>query len=286
MKPRIHVGVIGLGVIGYPIAKRLVEAGFSTFVFDVRREPVDQLQALGALACNSSAEVATHSDVVISLVADEPQTLEVISGKLGLLSQLKSGTILMIGSTLGPESVVRLANSVAQKACVTIDMPITGGFVAAEKGELTLMLGGNNTVIETVMPVMQAFASRIIRAGDIGAGQSAKLAHQIVMGINILGLLEGLALGVASGVAPQVMRQILEGGLANSQVLQVWDDMGERWKSMLKAQEGNVPLPNLRKDFHSALQQAQELGLDLPLATLGSRLADTAKATGHEDPSL
>jgi 3-hydroxyisobutyrate dehydrogenase-like beta-hydroxyacid dehydrogenase len=286
MKEITDIGVIGLGIIGKPIAERLLNAGFRVAVYDVRSEPVSTLKGAGAMACLSSAEVAAHSDLIISLVSDTAQTDEVVSGKHGILNTLKPGSIFATGSTLGPAPVRHVAASLAAKDCATIDMPITGGFLAAAEGNLALMLGGEQSTIDRATPAFRAFASTITRAGDVGAGQAAKLAHQLIMSVNIMALLEGLSLGVAGGVDAEVLRQIIKDGLANSTVLQVWGDMGPRWKGMLKPAAADAQLPNIRKDLHSALELARELGLTLPVGALTSQIADTGTAIGHTDPKI
>ena len=282
----MHVGVIGLGVIGKPIALRLVQAGFPVAVYDVRDEPVVALKDAGATACTSSAEVAGRSEIIISLVFDAAQTDDVVSGARGILGALKPGSIFATGSTIGPAPVRRIAKSLAAHGCDTLDMPITGGYPAAYEGKLALMIGGAQATLDRALPVFRAFASIIARAGDIGAGQSAKLAHQLVMVLNVMGLLEGLALGAKGGVEPAMMKQILKDGLANSTVLQVWNELGPRWKDMLKPSDPGSPPPNLRKDLHTALELARELGVELHLGTHASRIADAGNATGHDDPVL
>ena len=197
-----QVGVIGLGIIGKPIALRLLKAGFQVAVHDVRREPVAELKAAGARVCASAADVAAHSDLIISLVSDTPQTDDVVSGASCIMQALRPNSIFATGSTLGPAPVRRIAATLAEKNCATIDMPITGGFLAAAHGKLALILGGEQSVIDRALPAFQSFASTITRAGDIGASQAAKLAHQLIMSINIMGLLEGLLLGVTGGVDP------------------------------------------------------------------------------------
>ena len=286
MKAITHVGVIGLGIIGKPIAERLLQAGFHVAVYDVRSEPVSLLKTAGALACASSAEVAAHSELIISLVSDTPQTDDVVSGANGILKTLKPDSLFATGSTLGPAPVRHIAATLAAKGCPTIDMPITGGFLAAAEGKLALMLGGEPGIIDRALPAFNSFASIITRAGDVGAGQAAKLAHQLIMSINIMGLLEGLSLGAAGGVDPGVLRQIIKDGLANSTVLQVWDDMGPRWKSMMKPATPDAPLPNIRKDLHSALELAQQLGIALPVGALASQIADGGTAIGHNNPAI
>lgn len=281
-----NVGVIGLGIIGKPIALRLLKAGFKVAVFDVRPEPVAELKEAGAIACQSSADVAARSEIIISLVHDTAQTDHVVSGPHGIIGALKPGTIFATGSTLGPKPVQRIAKTLAEKGCATLDMPITGGYPAAYEGKLVLMIGGNETVLARALPVFYSFAHIITHAGDIGAGQTAKLAHQLVMAMNVLALLEGLALGKAGGVEPAVLKQILKDGLANSTVLQVWGELGPRWKDMLKPAAPGAEVPNLRKDLHTVLELARELGVDLKLGTYGSNIADSGIATGLDNPLL
>jgi 2-hydroxy-3-oxopropionate reductase len=282
----INVGVIGLGIIGKPIALRLLKAGFPSFVYDIRSEPVSELRSAGATACKSSADVAAHSDVIISLVLDGAQTDDVVFGANGVIHAIKPGTIFATGSTLGPAPVLRIADALAAKGCATIDMPITGGYLAASEGKLVLMIGAAEDTLARASPVFNAFAHIITRAGDIGAGQAAKLAHQLIMSVNVLALLEGLSLGVAGGVDPKILKQIIRDGLANSNVLTLWDDLGPRWKSMLEPSPPGSELPNMRKDLHTALELARDLGVNLPVGTQVSQVADAGVATGHDNPLL
>ncbi|MDB5811570.1 MAG: 6-phosphogluconate dehydrogenase [Betaproteobacteria bacterium] len=283
---KTKVGIIGLGIIGKPIALRAVAAGFPVYVYDIRDEPVIELAKAGATACKSSAEVASNSDLIISLVLDRAQTDDVVFGAKGIILSIKRGSVFATGSTLGPAPVVRIAEALAAKGCATIDMPITGGYLAASEGKLSLMVGGAEDTLARALPVFKSFAHIITRAGDVGAGQAAKLAHQLIMSVNVLGLLEGLSLGTAGGVQPAVMKQIIKDGIANSNVLAMWNDMGPRWKSMLEASTPDADLPNMRKDLHTALELARELGVNLPVGTQTSLIADAGIATGHDNPLL
>ena len=277
------VGVVGLGALGEPIAGLFLKAGFATSVFDVRREPVDRLAQLGARRCASAAEVARHSDVIVSLVLDEAQTMDVVSGLLG---EIRPGTILAIGSTLGPEPVRGIAQALEPRHAHVLDIPISGGIVAAREGALSVMAGGEDAVVERALPVLKVFAREITRTGGVGSGQTAKLAHQLVFSVNVMALLEGLALGAAGGLEPAVLKEVLRKGLANSAVLQAWPDLGTRWKGMLAPSAPGAPPPNMRKDLHLVLQLAEELGVPLPIASQASRIADAGRATGHGDPLL
>jgi 2-hydroxy-3-oxopropionate reductase len=279
-------GVLGLGVLGKPVAERLLKAGYAVAVFDVRKDPVAALAAAGARACATPAEVARHSELIVSLVSDQAQTEAIVSGPGGILETLKPRTIFAIGSTLSPAVVRDTAQAIAAKGGETLDIPISGGYLAAYDGTLSLMVGGASATLERARPMFATFANQIAHAGDVGAGQAAKLAHQLVFATNVIALLEGLSLGAAAGVNPDVMKQILKAGIANSAVLQLWHDLGPRWKDMLKATAPDAPLPNMRKDLHLVLELAQELGVTLPVVTEASRVADAGIAAGHDDPKL
>ncbi|MBY0268252.1 MAG: NAD(P)-dependent oxidoreductase [Burkholderiales bacterium] len=284
--PAMRVGVIGLGALGQPISELLLKARYRTAVYDVRREPMRELAALGAQACASPAEVAEQSDLIISLVSDAAQTDTIVSGDKGILDTFQRGAIFATGSTLGPEPVQRIAMKIAAKGGDTLDMPISGGIIAAREGTLSLMVGGTESTLQRAMPVFRTFARDITHTGAVGSGQAAKLAHQLVFSVNVMALLEGLALGVAGGVSPEVMKSVLKQGLANSTVLQVWHDLGPRWKGMLEATEPGAPLPNMRKDLHLVLELAESLGMPLQIAEHASKVADSGTAIGHDDPLL
>ncbi|HEX2827651.1 MAG TPA: NAD(P)-dependent oxidoreductase [Burkholderiales bacterium] len=286
MVPVKSVGVIGLGVIGKPIAQRLVSGGFDVAVYDVRSEPVAALAAEGAKACGSPAELARTSEVVISLVSDAKQTHDVVFGTDGVLDAMARGSIFVTGSTLGPSPVREVAEALRAKGIETLDAPISGGYLAAAEGKLSVMAGGSQATLDRAMPALRAFAQSITRAGDVGAGQAAKLAHQLVCSVNVMTLLEGLALGQAGGVEPAVMKRILREGIADSAVLRLWDDLAPRWKGMLAPTPPDVTPPNLRKDLHLVLEYARELGVNLYVATQASLIADSGNATGREDSGL
>ncbi len=180
----------------------------------------------------------------------------------------------------------RIAEALAPKRAQVLDIPISGGIVAAREGALSVMAGGEEAVLERAMPVLKVFARDITRTGGVGSGQTAKLAHQLVFSVNVMALLEGLALGAAGGLEPAVLKEVLRKGLANSAVLQAWPDLASRWKGMLAASAPGTPPPNMRKDLHLVLQLAGELGVPLHIASQASRIADAGLATGHGDPRL
>ena len=282
----IAVGVIGLGAMGEPIAGLLLKAGFAVSVCDVRPDPVERLARLGATSCASPAEVGKTSDVIVSFVSDAAQTTQVVFGESGLVCEARPGAIFAIGSTLGPEPVRKIARALAPKQVHVLDMPISGGLVAAREGTLSLMLGGEDAIVDRAMPVLHVFARDITRTGGVGSGQTAKLAHQLVFSVNVMALLEGLALGAAGGLEPAVLKQVLGQGLANSAVLQAWKDLGPRWKGMLAEIPAGATPPNMRKDLHLVLEFARDVGVPLFVGSQASLIADAGIATGHRDPRL
>jgi 3-hydroxyisobutyrate dehydrogenase-like beta-hydroxyacid dehydrogenase len=168
MGPR--VGIIGLGVIGLPIAERVAAAGFPLAVHDVRPEPVATLLATGVQSCRCAAEVAASSDIIISLMLDEKQTEAVLFGPDGAAPMLGGGKLFAIGSTLGPQPVQRFAGALLERGCETLDMPISGGYAAARSGELSRMIGANAGVLKRALPVLSTFAKVITPASPRGTG--------------------------------------------------------------------------------------------------------------------
>jgi 2-hydroxy-3-oxopropionate reductase len=252
----------------------------------VLEEPMLALKAAGATPCTSPADVARRSEFIVTLVSDEAQTNDIVSGANGILKTLQEGAIVIIGSTLGPAAVQEVAALLAARGGETLDAPISGGYLAAREGTLSVMIGGEQSTLDRALPVLRAFARAITRAGGVGAGQAAKLAHQLVFALNVMALLEGLSLGVAGGVDPPVLKEILKEGIANSAVLGLWKDLGPRWKGMLKATPPDKTPPNMRKDLHLVLQLAHELGVNLYLGTQASLIADAGIATGHDDQRI
>jgi 3-hydroxyisobutyrate dehydrogenase-like beta-hydroxyacid dehydrogenase len=282
----IAAGVVGLGAMGEPISALLLKAGFDVAVYDVRPEPIERLTGLGARACGSAGEVARHCDIIVSLVSDASQTMDVVFGASGIVDEIRAGTILAIGSTLGPDPVRKIGDALARKGAHVIDIPLSGGLIAAREGKLSVMVGGEDAIVQRAMPVLRVFARDITRTGGVGSGQTAKLAHQLVFAVNVMALLEGLALGAAGGLEPAALKSVLGQGLANSAVLQAWSDLGPRWKGMLNATLPGETPPNMRKDLHLVLELARDMGVPLFVASQASLIADAGIATGHADPRL
>ncbi|MGH7716348.1 MAG: 2-hydroxy-3-oxopropionate reductase [Vulcanimicrobiaceae bacterium] len=257
------IGFIGLGIMGKPMARNLMRAGYSLVVHNRGRGPVDELEKEGAKAATTSKEVAQQSDVVITMLPDSPDVEAVVLGKDGVLEGIKSGATLIDMSTITPATARRVAEEVRKKGGKALDAPVSGGEKGATDATLSIMAGGPQVVFDAVLPILQTLGKNIVLVGDSGAGQIAKAANQLVVGVTIEAVAEALALAEAAGVDPAKVRAVLLGGFAQSKIL---DAHGQR---ML---DGNFA-PGFKsklhqKDMRIVTQTAQESGLDAPAAKL------------------
>jgi len=253
------IGFIGLGIMGKPMARNLIRAGYSMVVHNRGRGPVDELAKEGAKAGSSAKDVAQQSDVIITMLPDSPDVEAVVLGNDGVLEGLKPGATLVDMSTIKPATARRVADEVRKKGGKALDAPVSGGEKGATEATLSIMVGGPQDVFDAVLPIFQALGKNIVLVGESGAGQIAKAANQLVVGVTIEAVAEALALASAAGVDPAKVRAVLLGGFAQSKILDVH---GQR---ML---DGNY-VPGFKaklhqKDMRIVTQTAQEVGLDVP----------------------
>jgi 2-hydroxy-3-oxopropionate reductase len=253
------IGFIGLGIMGKPMARNLIRAGYSLVVHNRGRGPVDELAKEGAKAGSSAKDVAQQSDVIITMLPDSPDVEAVVLGNDGVLEGLKPGATLVDMSTIVPATARRVADEVRKKGGKALDAPVSGGEKGATEATLSIMVGGPQDVFDAVLPIFQALGKNIVLVGESGAGQIAKAANQLVVGVTIEAVAEALALASAAGVDPAKVRAVLLGGFAQSKILDVH---GQR---ML---DGNY-VPGFKaklhqKDMRIVTQTAQEVGLDVP----------------------
>ena len=263
------VGFIGLGDMGKPMAKCLLRAGVPVAsCYHIRREPLEEIVNLGATEVSSPEEVARASEVVISMVRDEAQTSEVLWGQKGVMSGAKPGTIILIMSTLSPLFCQKAASEAGKKGVGMLDAPVSGGSPAAEAGTLTIMVGGKEQLLEDCRPILEAMGKNIFYLGDIGMGQAAKLANNVIALAGICAATEGLALGVKAGVDLDRMLEIVRVSSGNSWVIEHWKLIS----ALKKAYKPGAPLDIMYKDLELALDMARELQVDLPIAALATQL--------------
>jgi 3-hydroxyisobutyrate dehydrogenase len=274
----LRIGFIGLGIMGLPMAKNLMKAGFSLVVHNRSRKPVDELVSLGAEAANSGREVAQRSDVVITMLPDSPDVREVILGKGGILEGARSGMTVIDMSTISPKVSKEIAEALIAKGVDMLDAPVSGGQKGAIDGTLSIMVGGKKEVFESCMPLFKALGRVIVHVGDHGAGETVKLCNQVICALNIVSLCEGMALCKRSGVDVEKMIEVVSGGLGASNII------SSLAPKILKGDmEPGFKLRLQQKDIRLALQLAEELKLPLPASGLTHQIFRIAEARGFGD---
>jgi len=274
----LKIGFIGLGIMGLPMAKNLMRAGFSLVVHNRSRRPVDELVSLGAEGATSGREVAQRSDVVITMLPDSPDVREVILGKGGVLEGVRSSMTVIDMSTISPKVTKEVAEALAAKGVEMLDAPVSGGQKGAIEGTLSIMVGGKKEVFERCMPIFKAMGRVIVHVGDHGAGETVKLCNQVICALNIVSMCEGIALCKRTGVDVAKMIEVVSGGLGASNII------SNLAPKILKGDmEPGFKLRLQQKDIRLALQLAEELKLPLPASGLTHQIFRIAEAKGLGD---
>ena len=221
MTEGLTIGFVGLGVMGKPMARNLLEAGYALVAHNRSRDPVEALGREGAQPAHSPAEVARASDVIITCLPDSPDVELVALGENGLIEGVSDGDVYVDMSTIAPTVAVEVAEAMAEKGVDCLDAPISGGDVGAQEGTLSIMVGGDADVFERVMPILEVLGETIVLCGPNGAGQTVKACNQIQVALNLIGMAEALVLGEKAGVDPATVVEVLSGGFAQSRVMDV-----------------------------------------------------------------
>lgn len=258
-----RIGFIGLGLMGKPMARNLLTAGYPLAVFNRSRAAIDELAGEGAAAATSPREVAERSDVVITIVPDSPDVEAVVLGPNGLLEGARAGMLLVDMSTIAPATVKRVAEALGARGVRMLDAPVSGGDKGAIAGTLSIMVGGDQADFERARPIFEALGKTITHCGPLGAGQIVKACNQIVIALILEGISEALVLGSKAGVDPNIIPQVLGGGMAQNRVLDL------RGATMIQHQfEPGFKARMHRKDLGIILQTAREYGVAVPGAAL------------------
>lgn len=272
------LGFVGLGIMGEPMARNLVEAGYTVQVHNRSREAVERLAGQGAVATGSPAEAARGAHAVITVLPDAPDVEEVLLSASGVVEGLDPGGVVIDMSTISPVAARRLAASLDERGLRMLDAPVSGGQQGAIDAVLTIMVGGDAEVIEACRPILERVGTTVTRIGDAGAGQVAKACNQIVVAGTIQAVAEALTLAQRSDVDPAAVRSALLGGAAASKILEVH---GQR---ML---DGNFD-PGFKsrlhhKDLGIALEAGESAGVPLMTTALVEQLLTSLTAQGHGD---
>ena len=271
-----QVGYIGLGIMGRPAALNLMKAGYQVRVWARRAESMEPLEAAGASAGTSPADVAAHSDVVFINVSDTPDVEEVILGAGGIMNGAREGSVVVDMSTISPIATIALAARLGETGVEMLDAPVSGGEQGAVSGTLSFMVGGKAEVFERVLPLFEVMGKNIIHCGGAGAGQVTKACNQIVITQTIAAVGEAFVFARRNGVDPANVRQALLGGFAGSKVLEAHGqrmldhDFDPGFKARLH-----------RKDMRIVLDTAAELGIPVPGAAVGAQYINALVGGGE-----
>jgi 2-hydroxy-3-oxopropionate reductase len=276
------VGFIGLGIMGKPMAKNLMEAGYELVVHNRSPEKAEELAAEGATAAGSPREVAEGCDVVITMLPDSPQVEEVLAGESGVFEGVREGALIVDMSTISPVVTESLAASAKEKGASLLDAPVSGGDVGAIEGTLSIMVGGEEADFERAKPLFDVMGKTVTHVGPTGAGQVTKAANQIVVALTIEAVSEALVLGSKGGVSPEKILDVLGGGLAGNKVMEV-----KREKFLSHTFDPGFRSELHHKDLGIALAAGREYGVALPVTAIVDQMLLTMrrKGWGGEDHS-
>ncbi|WP_029197268.1 2-hydroxy-3-oxopropionate reductase [Paenibacillus alginolyticus] len=273
----MKVGFIGLGIMGKPMSRNLLKAGYELVVLDTSKSG-SELAAAGAKTASTPKALAEEVDVIITMLPNSPQVNEVVLGPNGVIEGAKTGTIVIDMSSIAPLTSQEIARKLAEKGIEMLDAPVSGGEPKAIEGTLSVMVGGKKEVFDQCYDVLKAMAASVIRTGDIGAGNVTKLANQIVVAINIAAMSEAFVLASKVGVQPELVYQAIRGGLAGSTVLDA--------KAPLVMDRNFDPgfRINLHiKDLSNVLETSHEVGVPLPLTAAVMEMMQALKVDGMGD---
>jgi 2-hydroxy-3-oxopropionate reductase len=274
------IGFIGLGLMGRPMAKNLLKAGFPLIVHSRSQGPVDDLVSSGARRASSPGEVARQATRIVTMLPDSPDVEQVVEGPKGIFASMQPGTIVIDMSTIAPATARRLAARATSLGAVMLDAPVSGGEIGAISGTLSIMVGGDEAAFSTVRPLLEAMGNpeRVIRIGDSGAGQICKACNQMVIGGTLAVVSEAFALARKAGVDATAVRAALLGGFAASRVLEVHGEriLNSNYKPGFRA-------GLYAKDYRIVSGTLAEHHTAAPVSAVVQQLVEAMVAAGRAD---
>ena len=272
--PSLKLGFIGLGIMGTPMAGHLLKAGHTLFVHSVPSVP-PEVVAAGAKACSSGKEVAQQADIVFIMVPDTPHVADVLFSENGVAAGLVKGKTVVDMSSISPIETKVYAKKINALGCDYLDAPVSGGEVGAKNATLSIMVGGDEAAFARIKPLFELMGKNITLVGGNGDGQTAKVANQIIVALNIEAVAEALLFAAKAGADPARVRQALMGGFASSKVLEVH---GERM--VKRTFDPGFRIELHQKDLNLALSSARVLGVSLPNTATAQELFNSCAAHG------
>lgn len=275
MTPR--VGFLGLGAMGLPMARRVIQAGFPLFTAPHhRRQPADELAALGATVCSGTEQVAAQSSIVITIL---PADLELEQVGSALIAALTPGKIWIDMTTAAASTLLRLEPSVRAAGCRLLDAPVSGGVSGAGNGTLTIMAGGDPDLLDECRPLLAAMGNRIVHTGPLGQGKVVKMVNQLLAATHLAALAEAFTLGIRCGASPEVLYDVIRTSSGFSKVM----DLRLPGYLLTDSFEPGFRLALMHKDVGIALDSARAAGVPVPLADHVDELFQACRAAGQGD---
>ena len=271
----MHIGFIGLGIMGRPMAKNLLRAGFEVTVYNRSQPPRADLAAAGARVASCPAEAARDAETVITIVTDSADVEDVCLGPGGVIEGAKGGTLVVDMSTISPEVTRRIGKLLADRGVRMLDAPVSGGEEGAVAGSLSIMVGGDARDLERARPALQELGKRIVHCGPLGAGQTVKLCNQIAVSLNNLGVCEALVFAQRSGVDPAKMLEAVSAGAGGS-----WQMTNLGPRMLRRDFSPGFKIRLQQKDLRLALESAREQQLPLPGLALVHQLFAAVESSG------
>ena len=276
--PQTKVGLIGLGLMGKPIGMNLLKAGFPLTVWNRTASRADELVAAGAKLAQTPRELAANSEFVMSIVSDPAALEEVLWGNDGAMQGFQRGSIYIDSSTVSPTLARKVAAACEERDVRFLDAPVTGGDWGAKKGELVFMVGGDAPTLTEVEPVLRVLGKKWFHLGPNGAGQTIKLAMNLILALQVDALAEALALVTAAGLQGEKLVEVMQSSMARSGVLDI------KSQNLLKGDyTPSFPLRLMHKDMRLALELAQQIHVELPATEAAFKTYSTVKEAAKED---
>ena len=269
------IGFIGLGIMGKPMSKNLLKAGYDLTVCDINTAAVNEVAALGAKTAATPKDVAAQTEIVITMLPNSPQVKTVVLGENGVIEGARPGTIVVDMSSIAPLAAQEVGKALAAKGVEMLDAPVSGGEPKAIDATLSIMVGGKQAIFDECLPILKQMGASAVLVGDIGAGNVTKLANQIIVALNIAALSEALVLASKAGVDPELVFNAIKGGLAGSTV------MNAKAPLMLDRKFDPGFRINLHiKDLGNVMETAHDVGVPLPLTAGVMEILQALKIDG------
>ena len=275
-----RIGFIGLGMMGLPMARNLIEDGYQVTVFDLDEESMDKAKESGASTSVSASETASKSDIVITMVPDSQHVEAAITGPSGIIEGVKKGSVVIDMSTIDPEIGKKMAGLLEGKGVNFIDAPVTGGVGGAEAGTLSILVGGNAEIFERTLPVLNVLGGDVSHMGPVGSGHTTKIANQLIGVATLAGMAEAFVLAKKSGLDMQTFFDAVKNGAGRSWALET---LGP--KILAGDFEPGFMVKHMQKDLRLANQLADDTGTSLPTSTLIAQLYRSIQAESPESTS-